>query len=191
MKILATIKWLWGIAITAGVLYLLFVPKVFGAQFNIEEPSYASLSEYTFADTTGSTTTLTLQDTHYAWKGASSTISNMSGRNTASTTIVSGTSTITVGPNGAGIYEVSMGLSIAVDQPNQTIHCQMFKNGTGIFRASAETRITTANDQKQMAGGPAFLYLNAGDSLYIGCENHTSAGTVLTFNLVNWGIHRL
>lgn len=138
------------------------------------------------------TITLTSASTFYPFTGASSTQSTSTGVLYASTTIATGvTSTITIGANAAGVYNVSMAGSFSVDAALQIVRCELMINNTPDTIA-VETELTSANDQKQMAsGGENKIRLNAGDVIGVSCANETSAGTTLSIHLFNLGITRV
>ena len=149
---------------------------------NHTEEAYGSLAEDTIGTGTGSTINATTVGAFYAWTGASSTISVVSGGDyMASSTTYGSTSTITIGSKGAGAYLISMSVSFSNNTANQVTHCAVFKNNVKFGRVSAETKLTTANDVKSLASS-GIAPLIAGDVLDLRCANETSNTTVFTVN---------
>jgi len=167
---------------TAGkVLTATETPPYFSWENHTEE-AYGSLAEDTIGTGTGSTINATTVGAFYAWTGASSTISVVSGGDyMASSTTYGSTSTLTIGSKGAGVYLISMSVSFSNNTANQVTHCAVFKNNVKFGRVSAETKLTTANDVKSLASS-GIAPLIAGDVLDLRCANETSNTTVFTVN---------
>ena len=72
--------------------------------------------------------------------------------------------TITIGDNGAGLYNISVGVSFQSDKNNILVHAAAFLNGAKILTVSSERSIGTANATGYFADSDHVL-LAAGDVL--------------------------
>ena len=147
---------------------------------------FGGINENTPGTNLGTSVTLTNLGQYYAWAGASTTYTHISGAPymTANDT-VGATSTLNIGSQGAGQYTVSYDADIYLaSASNDVIHCAVFINGIKHDELKSEIRFvgTSANEKTCSATYPE--HLNGNDFVDLRIADESNAGAVVTFQVV-------